>query len=182
MTAEIKAKYSLRRAAVMYGLELDWSEGTYNVLQKKEKLHKLLEPVWSRFSGTEMEENFFFFEDPVDALLACLEARKTVKQMNEGKPPEAQVHVKGFGLHFSEVLVIPGTDVHWGDAVNTASKLGEDLAGFFPLTLAAECVIYATPTIRDLVSESPRVGHLQWTEQKLEASGVDLTAWAVAEV
>ena len=32
----------------------------------------------------------------------------------------------GTGLHVSKLLVVPGTDIHWGDAVNTASKLSED--------------------------------------------------------
>ena len=26
------------------------------------------------------------------------------------------------------MIFVPGTDVHWGDPVNTASKLGQDLA------------------------------------------------------
>jgi len=36
--------------------------------------------------------------------------------------------VSGFGVHTGQLLHIPGTDIHWGDPVNTASKLGEDLA------------------------------------------------------
>ena len=38
----------------------------------------------------------------------------------------ADVKMQGWGVDVGDLLVIPGTDVHWGDAVNTASKLGQD--------------------------------------------------------
>lgn len=39
-----------------------------------------------------------------------------------------KVKVSGYGIHSGELLYIPDTDVHWGDPVNTASKLGQDTA------------------------------------------------------
>ena len=36
--------------------------------------------------------------------------------------------MSGMGIHVGEMLFIESTDVHWGDPVNTASKLGQDLA------------------------------------------------------
>ena len=35
------------------------------------------------------------------------------------------------------MLIIPGTDVHWGDPVNTASKLGQDVASGGQLLISA---------------------------------------------
>lgn len=34
----------------------------------------------------------------------------------------------GYGLHHGQMLFIEGTDIHWGDPVNTSSKLGQDIA------------------------------------------------------
>ena len=33
-----------------------------------------------------------------------------------------------FGVHQGNMIFVPGTDVHWGDPVNTSSKLGQDIA------------------------------------------------------
>ena len=72
-----------------------------------------------------MEENFFTFEDPAFAVLAALETKKAIAEYNESCEDEKEkVVVTGYGIHTSDMLIIPGTDIHWGDAVNTASKLG----------------------------------------------------------
>jgi len=31
-------------------------------------------------------------------------------------------------MHSGLLLFVPGTDIHWGDPVNTSSKLGQDTA------------------------------------------------------
>jgi len=35
-----------------------------------------------------------------------------------------KIHLTGYGMHTGEMLFIEGSDIHWGDPVNTSSKLG----------------------------------------------------------
>lgn len=39
-----------------------------------------------------------------------------------------KIHLTGYGMHTGEMLFIEGSDIHWGDPVNTSSKLGQDIA------------------------------------------------------
>ena len=72
--------------------------------------------------------------------------------------------MQGWGVDSGDLLIIPGTDVRWGDAVNTAGKLGQvrDSLGLSrglglshharrPLVqdLADENSILITPKVRD---------------------------------
>ncbi|CAJ1460053.1 unnamed protein product [Effrenium voratum] len=63
--------------------------------------------------------------DPEEDLRKSESARQTVQGEAVCAGADA---VSGFGLHLGDLLLIPETDVHWGDAVNTASKLGQDIA------------------------------------------------------
>lgn len=78
----------------------------------------------------EVEDVMYLFQDPVDAIMAALQIRDLTTsisaQLRSDEKPT--VVIKGYGIHLGEVLNISGTDVHWGDPINTASKLGQDLA------------------------------------------------------
>merc|ERR1712217_642644 len=80
-------------------------------------------------NATKVEDVLYLFDDPVNAILAAIECRDAVSRLNarcrRGSP---KVSIKGFGIHLGDLLFINGTDVHWGDPVNSASKLGQDLA------------------------------------------------------
>merc|ERR1719210_1694957 len=67
----------------------------------------------------ESDPDLTFFDTAADALVAVMAASKIC---------DGAV-VTGWGIHQGEVLLVPHTDVHWGDPVNTASKIGQDLAG-----------------------------------------------------
>ena len=61
-------------------------------------------------------------------------------------------------------LVIPGTNVHWGDAVNTSSKLGEDIADNGDILISEEAwALHSLP--HDAI---------QWRPQQHEISNVVL--------
>ena len=69
----------------------------------------------SSFFGT-------FFSGPLDVPRLHVGCLGSVGILGEAVGADA---VSGFGLHLGDLLLIPETDVHWGDAVNTASKLGQ---------------------------------------------------------
>ena len=47
---------------------------------------------------------------------------------NEKASEKNHVLATGYGIHTGSLFVVKDTNIHWGDPVNTASKLGEDLA------------------------------------------------------
>jgi hypothetical protein len=64
------------------------------------------------------------------------------------------------------------TDVHWGDPVNTASKLGEDLARDMQILVSAQ--------LWDHIREAPTVSQFTAEKRTLSASKADLTCYSVA--
>ena len=95
------------------------------LLAMHEILH-LIRPIIGAHKGVGVEEALYIFKDPAHAVKACLQLRGRCRAHAEAG--DEFVRVGGYGVHTGKLLFVPGTDVHWGDPVNTASKLGEDLA------------------------------------------------------
>ncbi len=83
--------------------------------------------------GNVMEDTLHTFDSVTDALWAAIVLRAN-----------SLVPTVGFGIHIGSMLIVPGTDIHWGDPVNTASKLGQDAAarGDILITRAAHELVY----------------------------------------
>ena len=93
----------------------------------------------------EIDNSFAFFAD-VDAALHCaydLAAR--VEETNLRRPPEDQITI-AMGIDYGELLLIDDRDF-FGDPVNTACKLGEDVAAEGETLITARALALAT---RDL--------------------------------
>ncbi len=69
---------------------------------------------------------YAFFETTDDALRASFEVNAALFASNEEFPLEEQIYLS-VGIDYGRVLLIGDAD-YYGDPVNTASKLGEDLA------------------------------------------------------
>ena len=70
------------------------------------------------------------------------------------------------------MIFIEGTDIHWGDPVNTSSKLGQDLAknGDF----------LVTSKVHDSIKDDPNiVGEYSFEPKTLRRSGVDFLCYSV---
>lgn len=111
--------------------------------------------------GVVPQRDLFFFEAPAGSLAAVLEARDVVDPAT----------VTGWGLHMGDVLLIPGTDVHWGDAVNTASKVGQDLAS--PGEIAVTEQVHAA-----VAAEFP---HCSFERKVARKSGIDFVTYSVSK-
>jgi len=108
----------------------------------------------------ESDPDLTFFDTAADALVAVMTASKICDS----------AVVTGWGIHQGEVLLVPHTDVHWGDPVNTASKIGQDLAEPGEKLISHE-VYQGLPS--SLRSE------YHFTERTVEASGVKQRVWRV---
>lgn len=69
---------------------------------------------------------YAFFESPDSAIQASLNINEALFRRNQDEEPENHIFL-AVGIDYGDLLLV-GPDDFYGDPVNTASKLGEDLA------------------------------------------------------
>ena len=113
---------------MMFEWELEEVEkklGAAAGLKLKFKALDVVRPILRMYNGIELEDVLWIFKDPVDALQAVLHMKKELAKYNKKHPGLGnEMGISGYGIHMGEMLFINKTDVHWGDPVNTSSKLG----------------------------------------------------------
>ena len=106
-------------------------EGIVHYLSLIYEMRRVTRAVIERHSGYLFKadaDNVFGAFFTLDACVdASLEIQRSLDELNRGVPEEDRVWV-GLGIAHGTVLAIEQDDV-WGQAINFASKLGEDLAG-----------------------------------------------------
>lgn len=104
--------------------------GILHFLSVIRKSHLLHLPVLDRFQGflikTIADDLVVAFDRSEDAVSAAVEMQKVSSEYNKTCPEESRIGLK-VGIETGRILLLPDTDF-FGDAVNIASKLGEDLA------------------------------------------------------
>lgn len=128
MEAEIWQRYGVMRAV----LALDMSEfsvsvrrdGVLSYLCRIRRMHAVTEPVVLQYGGEvvkyEADNLLAAFPDANQAMEAAVAMRHLMMNDSQAQPVS-------IGLGYGRILLIPNSDAH-GDAVNTAFKLGEDVA------------------------------------------------------
>jgi len=107
-----------RRSGICHYLKL--------ILHTRRIIAPIIEAHNGRLLKGEADNCFAFFDTTDDAIAASLEANAAVFEANRFRAEEDQVYLS-VGIDRGRLLLIDGHDF-FGDPVNTASKLGEDLA------------------------------------------------------
>ena len=145
--------------------------GIVHYLALVRRMQKTSAPLVAQFGGVvvkfEADNLYATFADPLAAVHCARAVRDAFETQNNSTPDEKDVHVS-IGLAWGKILVVEDHD-YFGDAVNVACKLGEDLAK------PAEILIDNALRER-LPAELPGL-HL--TELDLTVSGLRLQAWGV---
>jgi class 3 adenylate cyclase len=145
--------------------------GIVHFLALLERIERLVRPCVGEQHGRilrrEADNLYAVFDTADHALQSALLIRRDVRVANEALPQEDEVGVS-IGVGYGELLLV-GPDDAWGDEMNLASKLGEDLA---------ECdEILITRACREaLTSDSG----FTLTEREYAVSGIALPAYSVA--
>ncbi len=129
--AEIRTRFERRMGIMitdMSGMtELTKKEGIIAILAMVRRMQRLSEPIiraeGGRLVKTEADDLFVIHESAKGLLAIAQRILAAAKEYNVSSPNPLLI---GVGLGFGSLLFLGG-DV-WGDAVNTASKLGEDTA------------------------------------------------------
>ena len=177
---EIANRFKTNFTALMYHLDLETGAekfgANHSILLKAISL-QIIRPVFERRHALELEDELFIFYEPADAVLAALEAKAAVAHYNANLPAERKddraLDIEGWGIHNGTMIFVEGTDIHWGDPVNTASKLGQDLATGGDLLV--------TKTVHDLAEARQEIqdANIAFEFRMLKRSGVDLPCFCV---
>lgn len=174
---EIEGKLMKESGVMMCGVNWDKvarAEGFDKMLERQHKAHKIAEDIVSGLGGNVEGERLFVFDRELEAIAAALMMRKKYAQVGEDA-------FTGFGVHVGVMLYVPGTDVTWGDVVNTASKLGEDKAEGRQILVSKEAYSRATETAKTVGGEAAQLV-LNATATMMEAfsvSGATMEAYTM---
>ncbi len=104
--------------------------GVCHFLKLIHRARQLVGPVIERNNGTlikcDADNCYAFFKEPDDAINASFDISAALYELNDSFGMAEQIFLS-MGIDYGRVLLIDDMDFY-GDPVNTASKLGEDLA------------------------------------------------------
>ena len=105
--------------------------GVCHFLKLIHRARKIVAPVIESNSGIllkfDADNCFAFFKNTDDAIKACFDIHAAIFASNAEFDIAEQIYLS-VGLDYGRLLLVGETEF-FGDPVNTASKLGEDLAG-----------------------------------------------------
>jgi len=104
--------------------------GVCHFLKLIHRARRIIAPIIAANNGKllkcDADNCYAFFETPDEAIKASFEVNAALFESNEGFGLEEQIYLS-VGIDYGRILLIGDIDFY-GDPVNTASKLGEDLA------------------------------------------------------
>ncbi|WP_293676515.1 adenylate/guanylate cyclase domain-containing protein [uncultured Phenylobacterium sp.] len=144
ITQEIQQAFTQRRAVLVLDMSgfsrVTQAHGIVAFLVMIMKMRGLSEPIISAHNGdlvkAEGDNLFCLFPEVDDALSAALEIMAGLEQLNHTQPEDRQLYASA-GIGYGDVMVLEHADL-FGDEVNKASKLGEDIARRGEILLTAQ--------------------------------------------
>lgn len=143
--ARIRSTFTSRHAVLVLDMagfsRLTMKYGVVHFLAMIERMQSYVLPIIAGgdFGGrtvkTEADNVFALFPDVPEALRCALRIRDDMARVNELLPEDWDVHVS-IGIGYGDLLVV-GDDDLFGNEMNLASKLGEDVAGPAEILLTA---------------------------------------------
>jgi len=104
--------------------------GVCHFLKMIYRARQIVAPIIAANNGTllkcDADNCYAFFKDTKDAIQASFGVNAALFESNDRHPIAEQIYLS-VGIDYGRVLLIGDMD-YYGDPVNTASKLGEDLA------------------------------------------------------
>ena len=175
---EIAKRFERQFTVLMFKIDLEMPAkkyGAHHSIALKAETLLLLRPIFAKFNAAELEDVLYIFKESADAIKAVLAAQDSVESFNEVLSADEKHHainITGYGVHAGTMLFVEGSDIHWGDHVNTASKLGQDLATNGDLLI--------TPAVYEQVHTRHELDDLVYEHRMLKRSGVDLPCYCVS--
>jgi class 3 adenylate cyclase len=171
LTAEIERLFGQRRAVMVLDMSgfsrTTRKHGIVSFLLMIHQMQVLTRPLIAEHRGVTVKEEadnlFCLFDTPHDALRAARAIHRTLDAANHLLSEDRKLFAS-IGIGFGDILYIGDEDL-FGNEVNLASKLGEDVAERGETLLTAAARAELTEDATDLA------------EQVLSVSGLSLTCY-----
>lgn len=184
-------EYPERRAEIVAEIERDFGQtvailimdscgfsrtvhahGIIPFLSLLERLWRLVRPLIAEHGGRPLREDaddlFAVFPDAHSALACAKAINEYVEIANGPLPASSEIYVAQ-GIGYGRVLLV-GDDDAWGDEMNLACKLGEDIA--------QEGEILLTEQAHEAIGEG---GQDTFEKLELSVSGLQMTAYRLVQ-
>ena len=142
--------------------------GIVNYLARLERLERVVCPMIETHGGrvlrVEADNIFALFGDTEAAVRCAAEVQRNVEIANEPLPAASEIYV-AIGVGYGRVLLIDVDDAY-GDEMNIACKLGEDLA--------EQGEVLLTASAHDALGDTDA---WQFEDYSATISGLDVTAY-----
>jgi len=129
---ELQSYIKSSTVVMMYGCAHEVITQKFGIgatLLNRKRIDNIVEKVIHDYGGVACEATIIQFKSVSDAVLAALKLRDEVFTHNLNHEENEKIPFKGNGIHIGDVLSI-GPFENWGDPINTASKLSEDIAQY----------------------------------------------------
>jgi adenylate cyclase len=149
---------------------LSYRHGIVHYLSMVLRMQMTARPVIEQYHGQvvkfEADNCFAMFDDPLSAVRAAMALNTAFLAMNILTDDEFDIHVS-IGIDYGDVLLIGGPD-YFGNAVNRASKIGEDIGdpGEILVTAAA-------------FEKIPATAGLQGDKQEVVIAGLPVEVYSI---
>lgn len=171
---EIWNQYGAERTVLIWDMSgfslLTRRHGIVHYLSMVRRMQETTRPIVHEHKGSlvkfEADNGFAVFPDPENGVRAALAMNAAFELENTNYPEEFDIRV-ACGLDHGQILLLEGQDF-FGDAVNTASKLGEDLAS------AGEILVS-----RSAIERIPEASRPEGKPVQFSISGLDFEAVSV---
>lgn len=172
---ELWQEYGKERAVFVLDMSgfslLTRKYGIVHYLSMVKRMQLTTEPIVKSYGGSmikyEADNCFAVFPDPLSAVNAALAMQHAFEASNLMTSDDLDIYIS-CGIDYGKILVIEGEDC-FGDAVNRASKLGEDVAA------AREVLI-----TKEAMDRIPPEAEIKAREMSVSISGVNITAYSVS--
>ena len=172
--ADLWQEYGMERAVFVLDMSgfsmLTRKYGIVHYLSMVKRMQKTTEPIVKSYGGSmikyEADNCFAIFPDPLSAVNAALAMQHAFEASNLMTSDDLDIYIS-CGIDYGKILVIQGEDC-FGDAVNRASKLGEDVAS------AREVLI-----TKDAMDMIPAEANIKTKEMTISISGINVPAYAI---
>ncbi|MEW6078672.1 MAG: adenylate/guanylate cyclase domain-containing protein [Thermodesulfobacteriota bacterium] len=173
--SELWEKYGMERAVFVLDMSgfsrITRKFGIVHYLSMVKRMQLTTAPIVKSYGGSmikyEADNCFAVFPEPLPALNAALAIQHAFAASNLITSDELDIHIS-CGIDYGKILVIKGEDC-FGDAVNRASKLGEDVASSGEILITREAMAMVPPG-----------AGFRATEKNITISGLHIAAWSVA--
>jgi class 3 adenylate cyclase len=144
--------------------------GVVHYLSMVRRMQLTTEPIIKSYSGImikyEADNCFAVFPDPLSGVNAAIAMQHAFTSENLLTAEDLDIHIS-CGIDYGKILLIGHEDC-FGDPVNRASKIGEDLAA------AGEILI-----TKEAMDKIPAEAGIKYREMNVSISGIVIPAYAI---